>query len=563
VGLLTIGQGAWAADQSLGQDCLPAFVAAGGKVLVLPQTALPTWLPCSVQVDSSRDATMSYPCLPEHPVLAGVDPDGRDLCWWRGDHLVARGLFRKPQTGGFRILAEAGGRGGLLWTPLMELPDGRGWWVLSQYLLDEKLETEPMARQLVRNVLSYAAACRAPAEVRVAAVVSPAFAGYLDGLGLTADDLDGGVTPEQLGGHDLVIADGASLTAGSAASLRAFAERGGTVWLHCAEPANEEAVRALVPAFTRFGPAEAKGRATKRVRGGLASGLSNSDLFWYREDCWFEDWEGRGTGLIDEPCQTQLVLDKGATVYTRPGALAEVMVGRGRVVLDSLRLAEAAPAVADKARRIGSVLLTNLGVALGERSLAQAYRWEPLDLRPWLTTSLRDEVEGDGQGGWTDQGANDLRGLPAGRQTLGGVEFDIAGGCIALRSASHLTHAPTTVQSITVGARCDALAFLHAAAWAPGDGQTIAVCQVRYEDGQLEEIAMVDGAAVGDWWRPEDLPMASAAWRGANPVHEPVGLFRYVWRNPRPAVPIATLSVASANRDAVYLLVAISRGERR
>jgi beta-galactosidase len=232
-------------------------------------------------------------------------------------------------------------------------------------------------------------------------------------------------------------------------------------------------------------------------------------------------------------------------------------------VLDSLRLAEAAPAVADKARRIGSVLLTNLGVMVGGRSAAQAYRWEPLDLRPWLNSSLRDEVEGDGKGGWTDQGANDLRGLPLGRQTFAGVEFDIADGCIALRSASQLAHAPAAVQGITVGARCDALAFLHAAAWASGDGQTVAVWEVRYEDGRTEEIAMADGVAVGEWWRPEDLPMAPVAWRGANPVHEPVGLFRHVWRNPWPTVPIATLSVASANTDAVYLLVAISRGELR
>jgi beta-galactosidase len=563
IGLLIIGQETWAADQTAGEACLPAFVAAGGKVLVLAQSALPKWLPSGVRVDTGRGATMSYPRAPGHPLLEGMDFGGRDLCWWRGDHLVARSLLRKPQTGSFRVIAEAGGRGGLLWSPLLELPAGRGWWLLCQYLVDEKLESEPAARRLLRNALTYAAAYQPPAEAHVALLASPAFADYLTSLGLPADRLEAGATAQQLGAYQLVIVEAEALTGELATFLRAFAEGGGTVWLHCPQPGKEEAIRALTPAFERFGSANTKGHVAKLVHDGLASGLSNSDLFWYREDCWYDDWEGRGTGLIDEPCATQCVLDKTATVYARPAALAEVAAGRGRVVVDSLRLAEAAPAVADKARRIGAILLTNLGVALGGRESPQAYRQEPLDLRPWLTTALRDEVAGDGRGGWTDQGENDLRSLPTGRQTLGGVSFDVADGCLALRSATHLTQGPARVEGIRVGARCDALFFLHAAAWATGGGGTIATCRVRYQDGQEQEVAMVDGANVGDWWHPEDLPLAQVAWRGANPAHESVGLFCCTWRNPRPAVPVATLSLAGGEADAVYLLVAITRGERR
>ena len=76
VGLLIIGQEAWGKDQSAGRDCLPAFVAAGGKVLVLPQTALPTWLPCGVRVDPAHGATMSYPCYPG--CLLYTSPSPRD-----------------------------------------------------------------------------------------------------------------------------------------------------------------------------------------------------------------------------------------------------------------------------------------------------------------------------------------------------------------------------------------------------------------------------------------------------------------------------------------------------
>jgi len=562
VGLLIIGQEAWSADRSVGRECLPAFVAAGGKVLVLAQSVLPDWLPCAVQVDRGRAATMSYPRHPGHPLLEGIALDGRDLCWWRGDHLVSRGLLRKPQAGNFRIITEAGGRGGLLWSPLLELPSGRGCWLLCQYLADEKLGAEPVAQRLLQNMLSYAATYPPPAEVRAVVLASPPFAGYLASLGLAADRLAGKVNAEQLAQHNLLIADTAPLTTENAAALRAFVERGGTLWLHCSEAANEEAVRLVAPGFQRFAKAATRGRATKRLHNGLAAGLSNSDLFWYREDCWYEDWEGSGTGLVDEPCATQLVLDKSALAYTRPVGLAELSVGKGKMVLDSLRLAEAAPGASEKARRIGSILLTNLGAELGHHESPQAYQQEPINLRPHFTTGLRDEVENDGKGGWTDQGPNDMRSLPTGRRVLAGVAFDIADGCIALRSSSHLQLRPAGVEGIPVGTRCDVLFFLHAAAWASADGKTIATCRLRYEDGQELEIAMVEGVNVADWWQPQELPLAQVAWRGANPVHDPVALFCHTWHNPRPNVPIATLSVASADTDAVYLLVALSRGNR-
>ena len=49
----------------------------------------------------------------------------------------------------------------------------------------------------------------------------------------------------------------------------------------------------------------------------------------------------------------------------------------------------------------------------------------PLDLSSGANSAFADETADDRRGGWTDQGANDLRLLKSGVQTLGGVPFSI------------------------------------------------------------------------------------------------------------------------------------------
>ncbi|OGV68646.1 MAG: hypothetical protein A3K19_14875 [Lentisphaerae bacterium RIFOXYB12_FULL_65_16] len=558
--LLVLGQDVWTADETLGKDCLPAFVTGGGRVLVLAQSTLPKWLPCAVRVDKPRGATMTYPRYPGHALLDGIDADGRDLCWWRGDHMVARSLLRKPLSGNFRVITEAGGKGGLLWTPLLELPSGRGTWLLCQYLVDEKAKTEPACRQLLANLLAYPG--QPLPETRVAALTTPEFGTYLAALGLQTDMLPADKDLGNLGNYGLVIADSATLAASHVATLRSFVEAGGTLWLHAPAVAGEDTIRSLIPGFKALSKTTAKGRVTKAAQDGLVAGLSNSEFFWYREDCWYEDWEGRGTGLIDDPCAVRWTFAGPVTACLRPLALGETKLGKGRIVFDSLRLAEAAPAVSEKARRIGSVLLTNLGAPLGRQAaLAAGDKQNPVDLGAWLTVPLRDDTANDGQGGWTDQGNNDMRELPAGRQTFAGVVFDVTEKGLVLQSPAHLPKAPPRADALKIGACCDTLSFLHTAAWASGSGKTVAKYRIKYEDGTELETPIADGVQVGDWWQAqEELPAARVAWHGKNPAHTPVCLYLYTWRNPKPGVTLTTISVESTGTDTIYALLGLTRG---
>lgn len=555
--LLILGSDAWAAAADAGRDSLPQFVAGGGKVLVLPQTTLPGWLPSSPVVEKNRAATMSYERTPGHPLLAGLDGAGRDLCWWRGDHFVARNLLRKPQSGNFQVIAEAGGRGGLQWTPLLELDWGRGWWVLCQYLVDTKLDSEPAARTLLQNVLNYAAAAPRQLGRSVGVLASAGLHQYLSALGLSAQEIPAQPDAQTLAGFDLIVAEDSALTPQAAAALRQFAQSGKTVWLYAAAGANQELLATVAPALRGCAKVAAHGHVVKTLEDGLVSGISNADLFWYREDCWYQDWEGRGTGLADEPCVLQLEMNDGARIYTEPACLAQAAVGEGRVVISTLRLAEAQTLVAPKARRVGALILTNLGASLGRQAEdIGSLRQEPMDLQKYFTATLRDDVADDGKGGWTDQGPQDLRAMPTGVRKLAGIVFDVRDGCVALRSASHLRFQPEKVE-IPVKRTCAALALLHAAAWAP-EGTQVARLRVRYEDGQEVLVPLVAGVNVADWWAPVDLPQAQVAWRGTSMGTQNVGVYATTWRNPRPTVPVESLTAETAGSEATYMLLAVT-----
>ena len=123
-----------------------------------------------------------------------------------------------------------------------------------------------------------------------------------------------------------------------------------------------------------------------------------------------------------------------------------------------------------------------------------------VDLSGLANRALADEVEGDGQGGWSDQGPDsDMRNLPTGLQTLGQVPFNILKAdksIIVLKgSARPAGNLPDKV-TIPVGRKADALFFLHSGAWVFESESFRYV--VRYADGQ-ERTIIVGNHNLQDW----------------------------------------------------------------
>jgi len=179
--------------------------------------------------------------------------------------------------------------------------------------------------------------------------------------------------------------------------------------------------------------------------------------------------------------------------------------------------------------------------------------------------------------------------LPTGRQTLAGVDWDVAPGrALAIQPEQPGVRVP-------VGRRANRVHFLHTFRPAPkvqawhakaaeareiggrlpdrltafrypahyADGRTVPV-NVRWNEGI--------GAAVRDWWDPVDgfvydLARAKVAWQrktGPDRRHSLV-IYAMYWPNPRPGIAIADFTIEAppvGMGSGVLLAVSTSQSER-
>jgi tetratricopeptide (TPR) repeat protein len=179
-----------------------------------------------------------------------------------------------------------------------------------------------------------------------------------------------------------------------------------------------------------------------------------------------------------------------------------------------------------------------------------------LDLSPFLNSGLTIAWAND------PVSRKDLIGMSVGRQTLGGVEWDIR-GLLQLSSprlrALHPEY-PDKIEGVPVRQSCRRLHFLHAADLAAADGTRLGGYIVHYADGGQQEIPIVYGQDMVAW--DLDPPRTNSppvvAWRGRNRVNVCVQLFKTTWDNPRPNLEVTSLDVVSAMAPAAPFIVAIT-----
>jgi len=187
-----------------------------------------------------------------------------------------------------------------------------------------------------------------------------------------------------------------------------------------------------------------------------------------------------------------------------------------------------------------------------------------LDLRPLATMGWKDDTAGDGKGGWTDQGANDMRNVVPGRQVLLGVPFDLIdaasnGGkaVITLRSTKFNAGVPDV--TVPVGRTAMSIYFLHASAWSGGH---MATYTVQYQDGTSVAIPIRAGQEINDWWSPQNGASCRVALHVPNGQTDDVGLLVFGWANPAPAKPIASILIHSEEADGIVVLTAITCSDK-
>lgn len=210
----------------------------------------------------------------------------------------------------------------------------------------------------------------------------------------------------------------------------------------------------------------------------------------------------------------------------------------------------------------GSVWFDDVTVTYGDRPQGN---FRPVDIRSACTVGFTDDVDGDGKGGWTDQGSNDARQLPLGDQVFRTVPFHIIdpatnGGrsCIILRGRGRES-LPASAE-FSVNEKADVLYFLQADAWGGSADNLVAQYVITFADGQSVTVPLRNGREIRDWHQPADTAESAVGWEGSNPQAPEIGLMIYPWRNPRPDVPIARVRLESVGQS-VPILVAVTAGD--
>jgi hypothetical protein len=196
-------------------------------------------------------------------------------------------------------------------------------------------------------------------------------------------------------------------------------------------------------------------------------------------------------------------------------------------------------------------------------------KFVPVDIRRYCTMGFTDEQEGDGKGGYDDEGpTNDMHEFPVGKREFRGVTFDIIdpktnGGksCITLGSKAHLKDMATQVQGIDLGNRKFAqVYFLHTMAWTDQDGKH-GEYRIHYRGEEKPLVVpLINGQNIIDWWNPRDVPEAFMAWYGYS-GQAWIGVYVFPWKNPYPDKPVASVDFISDDRGPVLGLMAITGEE--
>ncbi len=266
---------------------LAAFVARGGRVLVLEQRAYPEGL---FQTALTRQAsTMTFPLQAGHPALKGVEPG--DLKFWRGDHMVSEHEPARPASGASIPIVVSGSASGIDNAPLLERPVGKGCIVHCQLKLLEKFAAEPTAARILVNLLDYLARYTPTARKTALVGGDPVYRAYLRSLGLRFDD-----PKASLAGYSLVICRG---RVEQEARLRQFVERGGNLLVHRVPAKGLEGLRKALGIDATLHPCS--GPVT-RAEGGdpLLEAVAREDLYWLGKHTGI-GWSTtpRATGMAD------------------------------------------------------------------------------------------------------------------------------------------------------------------------------------------------------------------------------------------------------------------------
>jgi hypothetical protein len=176
------------------------------------------------------------------------------------------------------------------------------------------------------------------------------------------------------------------------------------------------------------------------------------------------------------------------------------------------------------AQHNGKISQTNLKVKID----AQGYTCFPLSFEDQCNMGFKDDRAGDQVGGWSDQGSdNDLAAMKSGKKVYGGITMNIIDpaknlgkSCMVFDCANRpyfLKQARVNVPN-DQARKARTLFVLHSTAWGnhAGTEQPISVIKAHFTDGSTQDLPVMFGRELGDWWAANSKPNGLVVWSAPN-----------------------------------------------
>jgi beta-galactosidase len=261
---------------------LAAYAAAGRRVIVLDQTHPLRYqgLPAEMETAQNSGQTAFLEDA-SHAVAANLLD--RDFFTWGPGRPVYRNAYEKPGRGG-RSLVQCHDR--LRHTALAEVAVDKGLLLLCQLAVGEQIEANPVAQQLLLNLLGYAASYRQEfAPVAAAVADAPQLKAALDGVGLQYAAVSDALAAisRKPPATAIVAATPAALKtlAADLPAVRTFTGGGGALVLCGVTPEGLADYNRIVGVDHMMRPGKRERVTFPAVRDRLTAGLTSGDVALY------------------------------------------------------------------------------------------------------------------------------------------------------------------------------------------------------------------------------------------------------------------------------------------
>lgn len=192
--------------------------------------------------------------------------------------------------------------------------------------------------------------------------------------------------------------------------------------------------------------------------------------------------------------------------------------------------------------------------------------YKAIDLSSYANMDITNTANGDALP-WmlAKRKGDDFHNLPAGKQQLAGIDFNIIDPAKNNRKSvvavSKRKGFPAATE-IPINDTAGCIYFLHTSS-KPVSENIVGLVRINYEDGsnKLQLLAMEKQLTY--WWFSElKTDYSGIAWYGKNDVSEGIGLSWYAMNNPNPQKKIKSITLQAPEGDGIYTLHALSLADK-